>query len=276
MRILFCGVAAVALSGCSWMGFGNSSNSGYAYNNDNSGCCFGEQALSRWNFEQSASAEFGVGGTAITGSQVSTAAPAPVMALTDVDMKDAYKTGLRLGLGGSYALNPNRKIVMEASYSKAKGQEVGFGTQGGTPIFGQMTAYKSYGINAGLRQYFKPQRVPLIRSIRPYIEGRVGAERVDDISLAAIVQTVPSSPSTPTILKMYEASWVPNASGMVGFETPLLNRLTLGVETGIRYSGKLKSDNTDVAAGFNTRYAGFNNGGERLTVPVTIRGRYRF
>ncbi|MBL4869417.1 MAG: hypothetical protein JKX72_00525 [Robiginitomaculum sp.] len=280
MRILFCGVAAIALSGCSWMGFGSGQNS-HSYGNNSHGnysygCCGEGQKLSRWNFEETAGADYIVGGTAITGSQTSTTSPAPLMALTDVDMKDAYKTGFSVGLGGSYALNPNRKIVMEGTYSNAKGKDITWGTQGGGNLSGHMSDYNAYGINVGLRQYSRPVSVPLLRSVRPYVEARAGVQRVGAISLDKISQGVATSPNTPTSLNMYDRGWVPTGSAIIGFETPVFNRFTLGVESGIRYSGKLKSDNSDVAAGFNTRYAGFNNGGERYTVPVTIRGRYRF
>lgn len=280
MRILFCGVAAIALSGCSWMGFGNSSNSGYSYGNNsaksNSSCCVGGQTLSRWNIESSADVGFGVGGTAITGASVAPIVAAPSLNLVDVDMNDAYETMARVALGGSYALNPNRKITAQAFYGNADGNEVVWGQQGGVDLRGTMTDYTTYGVEAGLRQYFKPRAMPLVNSVRPYVEGRIGAAHVDGISLVNIRHVPNTSPNTPTSLAMYDGGWVPTASGLVGVETPLFNRMTLAVETGIRYSGELKSDNSDVSAGFNTRYAGFNNGGEQYSIPLTIRGRYRF
>ncbi len=276
MRILFCGVAAIALSGCSWMGFGNSANSGYSYKSSNADCCVGGQTLSRWNIEAASGADFNVGGTAITGSDVTPIVAAPSLNLVDVDMDDAYETMYRSSVGGSYALNPNRKITAQAFYSRADGNEVVWGTQGGVDLRGTMTDYKTYGVEAGLRQYFTPQRAPLVNSVRPYIEGRLGAAHVDGISLVNIRHVPNTSPNTPTSLAMYDGGWVPTASGLIGVETPLFNRMTLGIETGIRYSGELQSNNTDVNAGFNNRYAGFNNGGDRYSVPLTIRGRYRF
>ena len=275
MRIVFCGVAAIALSGCSWMGFGAGSQAGYGDGYSRAGsskpCCDGT-TLSRWNMEEGFGTDFMVGGDAITGSQ---AAPAlgPVTTLSDVSMKDAYDMGYRASLGGSYALNPNRKVTMRGTYARADGKEVVFGNQGGTALLGTMSDYKSYGLEAGLRQYFKPAKT---MPLRTYVEGQLGVSRVDNISLNNIRQTVASSPLTPTSLAMYKDSWVPTAAALVGVETPLFKRMTVGLETGLRYAGDLKADNSNVGAGFNSRYAGFNNGGNRLTVPVTIRGRYRF
>ena len=285
MRILLCGVAAVALSGCSWMGFGHgnkhqtyqSNNSSYAKSND--GCCVGGQTLSRWNVEGGVGADFIVGGTAITGDQVHPGFTGPITTVNEVSMNDAYKMGYRAELGGSYALNPNRKLTVQGFCSQAEGNEVDWGTQGANTLRGTMSDYKTYGAEAGVRQYFQPKGVPLLKSARPYVEGKLGAAYVDDISLGNITETGVANPLTPTSLAFYEGGWVPTAAGMVGVETPVFNRFTMGIETGVRYVGRPNSDNTDLnaaAPNFSRRYAGANNGGESWTVPVTIRGRYRF
>lgn len=281
MRILFCGVAAVALSGCSWMGFGAGNQGVYGAQNNHStyasgnadNCCVGGERLSRWNFEDSLEAEFIAGGDIVTGSDTHPGFGVPATAVADVKMKDMYATGYRASVGGSYALNPNRKVTAQAFYSQADGNETTWGTQGGNALRGTISDYKSYGLEAGLRQYMNPGRF-----VRPYVEGRVGVAHVDAISMNNINQPGgATSPLTPTSLAMYDSSWVPTGSALIGVETPLFKRMTVGLETGIRYSGGLKSDSTDVGGGtFNARYSGFNNGGSRLTVPVTIRGRYRF
>lgn len=290
MRILLCSVAAVALSGCSWLGLGHnhgqdqysSYGSGqYAQQATGGECCFGDKKLSRWNVEAGVGPEFIVGGDALTGSKAHSTFTGPVTVLNDVSMNDAYNTGYRAEFGGSYAMSPSRKLTGQVFYAQADGQDALLGTQNGVDLRGQFSDYKSYGVEAGLRQYFQPTGMPLIRSVRPYVEGKLGAAHVDAIGLENIRETVPSALATPTNLAMYEDAWVPTAAGMIGFETPLFNRMTVGVETGIRYTGRPGSDNTDVTStvaplDFNRRYAGANGGGDRLTVPVTIRGRYRF
>jgi hypothetical protein len=119
--------------------------------------------------------------------------------------------------------------------------------------------------------------VPLLKSVRPYLEGKVGATHLNAIRLENINEVGVANPGTPTSIAMYESGWVPTGAGMIGLETPIFNRFTMGIETGIRYAGKPNSDNSDKApATFNSRYTGANNGGERWSVPLTIRGRYRF
>ena len=286
MRILLCGVAAVALSGCSWMGLGQS-HGYYNHHSDgqfkqkkssNDGCCVGGQTLSLWNMEGGIGTEFMVGGDAITGDE---AHPNnfPTTTINNVSMNDAYNPGYRAELGGSYALSPNRKLTAHGFYAQADGNDVAWGTQGANTLRGTMSDYQSYGIEAGLRQYFQPTRMPFVKSVRPYVEGKLGVAHLDDIRLENITESGVADPRTPTSLAFYESGWVPTAAGMVGIETPVFNRFTMGLETGIRYTGRPKSDNRDLnvaAPNFNRRYAGANNGGDQFSVPVTIRGRYRF
>jgi len=279
MRILLCGVAAIALSGCSWMGFGqghkhSSHGDGQYYSKakSNDGCCVGGQTLSRWNVEGGIGTEFVVSGDAITGSQTHPGFLGPTTTINDVSMNDSYDMGYRAELGGSYAVNPNRKITVQGFYAQADGNDVAWGTQDAAVLRGQMSDYKSYGIEAGVRQYFPPNAI-----MRPYIEGKLGAAYLDDVRLENIREVVPTDPRTPTSLGLYESGWVPTAAGLIGIETPVFNRFTMGVETGIRYVGKPNSDQTDFVPGtFNARYNGANNGGDRWSVPITIRGRYRF
>ncbi len=271
MRILLLGVATVALSGCSWLGLGGnahngpSSNDGYGYyGGSGDGCC---NTLSRWNLEAAVGPEFIVGGDALTGNKVH----APAVSTTQ-KMKDIYDPGMRYELGGSYALNPNRKLTLMGSYAKAEGEQVNLGTFGGQAVTGKMGDYERWGIEAGMRQYFAPTPAPLVRSLRPYVEAKLGAANVQDIALENAMRggVAYNGGAVP----LYKSSWVPSAAGMIGVEAPIFKRATLGLETGIRYTGEAKSD-TSFLNGAHP-LGGVNNGTENWTVPVMLRGRYRF
>lgn len=279
MRILLMGASAVALSGCSWLGLGGHHNN--THNNTNTGYYHGQQTvkhnpcssqscLSRWNVEGALGPAFIVGGDALTGDQIND--NDGVATVNNVKMRQAFEDGYRAELGGSYALNPNRKITANAFYDRANGaRDVSLGTLNGNAVTGSFSDYKSYGVEMGLRQYMQPGRVPVLRSVRPYVEGKVGGAYVDDIDvLTAQGGTALFANGT----RLYEGGWVPTAAGMVGLETPVLRQMTIGLESGIRYTGKLDSDTNSLSAG--TLAAGANNGSHRWTVPVMLRGRYRF
>lgn len=271
MRLLLLGTAAVALSGCSWFGGGakhhtSTKTGSNGYYTQGGECC---KPLSRWNIEAAAGPEFLVGGTALTGEDIHVA---PGVSSTKQSMKDVYDPGVRMELGGSYALNPNRKVTLMGSYAKASGEEVNMGSYGGSSLTGEISDYKRIGIEAGMRQYFRPHRVPLVKGLRPYVEGKLGVSKVDDITLENAMYN--GAVENGGSIGVYEGGWVPTAAGMVGVEAPIFKRATVGLETGLRYTGGPKSDNTY----FDGAHAlsGVNNGGSSLTVPLMLRGRYRF
>jgi hypothetical protein len=271
MRIVLLSAAAVALSGCSWLGLGGNSGSyghdvgTYKAAKSVDGCngC----TLSRWNVEG------GVGVDDIVGGNLTRASKAEAIAgtaLTSITMDDAFDRGRRLEIGGSYAMNPNRKVSLTGYNTSANGNRVALGQQGANVVAGDVSDYDAYGLEVGLRQYALPVKAPLIKSVRPYVEARLGAAHVDDIALTNVTRGGVSAAN----IGLYDSSWVPTGAGLIGLETPVFNRFTMGVETGIRYDGKLKSDESSLAPG--TAFAGANSDGARWSVPVTLRGRYRF
>lgn len=277
MRILLLGTAAIALSGCSWLGSSGhhgtyeSSNHGYYAGGGEAkadDCC---ERLSKWNLEGAIGPEYFVGGDAITGDKINVL-PGVVTTSTKQSMKDAYDPGMRYELGGSYALNPNRKLTLMGSYAQADGERVNLGTIGANTLTGDMDDYERYGVEAGLRQYFRIRRAPIVKSVRPYVEGKLGASKVKSIGLTNA--TLGGAAFNGGNVALYRGGWVPTAAGMVGLETPLTKRSTIGVETGIRYTGVMRTDKTDLGPG--VPLAGTNNGTENWSVPIMLRGRYRF
>ena len=279
MRILLAGAAAIALSGCSFLGLGgNHDYKDYGYNAHTGDYgyqahtpapkpCQSNQCLSRWNLEAAVGPSFLVGGTAVTGDK------ANITGLNNISMNDAYKTGYRAELGGSYALNPNRKLTGNVFLDEAQSDgRKDWGTVAGQALTGSLSDYKSYGAELGLRQYFAPRRGMILKSVRPYVEGKLGAAHLDDVriqgsELGGVTFSAADVPFT-------ESGWVGTAAGMVGVETPLTKYSTIALETGVRYTQGPKSDTSVLAPGFPI--AGTNNGGSRTTIPVMLRGRYRF
>ncbi len=282
MRILMLGVAAVALSGCSFLGLGgNKANTNYTnptgYYGQNvaqkpvaNTRCHSGNCLSRWNIEGGIGASFQAGNNVLTSSRVN---PDPNSDFNSVSFSDAYDPGFRAELGGSYALAPNTKVTLFGHYEEANSDGVqNLGTIGGETLTGRLTDYQAFGGEIGLRQYFRPVNGLIVKSVRPYVEGRLGASRVDDIALRD--SDLGGTQFSATDIGLYENSWVPTAAGLVGIETPIARYTTIGLETGLRYQGGLESDTSVLSAG--SPLGGLNNNNSRLSIPLTLRGRYRF
>jgi len=228
------------------------------------------QCLARWNVEAAIGPEFNAGGgNVITGSQTHVL---PNVAINDIGFSDAYDRGWRAELGGSYALSPNRKVTATGFYSEANGNSQEIGTIDGETLTGSLSDFQTYGAELGLRQYFRPRPVPVLKSVRPYVEGRLGAARISSVELENA--QLGGAAFGAGDIDFYESDWVGSAAGLVGVETPLTRYSTIGLETGVRWTQRPGSDNSDIAPG--TALSGANNGGSRLSVPLMLRGRYRF
>jgi hypothetical protein len=232
------------------------------------GCCVGGKTLSRWNIEAGVGPEFFIGGDAISGDQINDIDGVTSQARS---FKDVYDPGIRYDLGTSYALNPNRKVTANVFYANADGEETTLGNINGEDVTGRIGDYERYGAEIGLRQYARPVGVPLLNSVRPYVEGKIGAARINDIDF---VNSDPNATALAGTTPFYEGGWVPTGAGLIGLETPVFDRFTMGVETGLRYTGVPASDTSVLSSG--VPLAGTNNGGANWSVPLQIRGRYRF
>lgn len=281
MRLIMLGTAAIALSGCSFLGLGEKkANTHYnpqtGYYGQHAATpapanrCHTGNCLARWNLEG------GVGTVLEGGKNIITASKAHNVAgqnFNSISFEKAYDPGVRVELGGSYALAPNTKVSLLGHYEKANSNaDRDWGTIGGQQLTGELTDYKAWGGELGLRQYFKPTNGIILKSIRPYVEGRAGVSKVD--SIGAVGTQLGGAVFSAAEVPLYKDSWVGTAAGLVGVETPLTRYTTIGLETGVRYQGGLKSDNSVLTAG--STLGGLNNNTGRVSIPVTLRGRYRF
>ena len=283
MRNLLLGASAITasalLSGCSFLGIGGHNDyrhydhmsANYGVQHHAPKACGAQNCLSRWNLEGGLGPAFMVDGTAVTGGDTNDGTGADIRTIS---MADAYETGYRAELGGSYALSPNTKVTALGFYTEAEDEGVlDWGTVDGEALTGRLSDYQSYGAELGLRHYFAPQRAIIVNSVRPYVEGRVGLAQVDEIDIEQ-VELGGDAFNGGQPVPFYESGLVGSAAGLVGIETPLTRYSTIALETGLRYTGKPDSDTSALGAG--NPLAGINNGGSTLTVPLMLRGRYRF
>ena len=340
MRILLCGVAAIALSGCSWLGYTNEgyangpgynpyaaqtgayynptiTNNHYSSNNhysadvydqagyeypvattypmdyDHGGQLVGNTmypAASHHVPVQRSSGQYGtqhygghnivtgenrwtvngaIGTEISTGGQIFSGESATGLAYNNLTMDEVYRPGLRAELGAARSLKGNRMLTMTGFYSKAKGEEVALQETAENTLVGKLSDHESYGAELGLRQYVS---MPMSSQYMPYVEGRIGGAYVDDISLNN-VRLSDAADTAGTNFSFIEGGWVPTGAALIGIERPISSNAMLGLETGIRYSGGLDAN---AIAPANTDLVGASQYDERWSVPISLRGRYRF
>lgn len=256
------GAAAMAASGCAYQGSsGYGSYGAYPASYQTQQTSYAPRAAYRpglqrtayvgtTRIEVEASREEFIDGEIINGETIGG------VNYNQVEYSDAYKPGYRYAAGLARDINPQTTVLAKGFYKKAEGEDpFVVGTTGIGNVNGRFSDYKSYGAELGLRRYFG---APVQSRLRPYLGATAGAAYIDDINLIG-----------PSGGPLNEAGWVPTASGMAGFEMPFTPRASFALESGVRWTGS--QDRTAVASA-----AGFGDDGSKLSVPVTLRGSFRF
>ncbi|PHR61771.1 MAG: hypothetical protein COA47_05315 [Robiginitomaculum sp.] len=189
---------------------------------------------------------------------------------------DAYNEGLRYQAGISYALSDTVEVTASGNYSKASGNIVGAGTAGVDPITAQFSDLKSYGGEIGVRKYFRNKTFATLLSpaVSPYIGASVGVQQIEaaNASLSSAGFGGIGQPANFST-QLYADSTVPTAQLTIGAEWRASRNFAIGIESGIRYTGALNAgDGTLLALGFEEA----DSHAENLTIPITLRGRFKF
>ena len=207
------------------------------------------------------SLEGGIGADFITGGNLIDAGNARLDGgqINGFSMRDAFETGTRYDVTATYPVNDNRYFTGTAYRTTYDGKTVNLPPQSGAPIAGTLSDYQAHGIEFGLRQYSPaPSGI-----IHPFVEGRIGGAYVDDIALRRGTERI----------ALFNRGWVPSASAMIGFEAPASNQFTVGMETGLRYQGRLGVITQEPTRDFT---GNARSSGSLFSAPVMLRGRYRF
>lgn len=243
----------------------------------------GGSAAMPFGFEVFGGTEFDIDGDILSREAVSPSIPplggtAGGLAGTfdTVTYGDAFSEGFAIGGATTYDISRNTTLIGSVGYSQKEGQVVPTGSftsgtfadpanptvanftpdAGATArdVQGEFTDLEQVTIEAGVRQYIGQNRV-----LRPYLGASAGFayNNAVDFTQTFVDDGSVFSPTTEFI----DSGWTPTAAGVVGAELAVGPRAAVGVETGIRWR-----DNLDV----------LNGGKDRLSIPLSLRGRLAF
>ncbi|HTL14458.1 MAG TPA: hypothetical protein VL251_05115 [Thermomonas sp.] len=132
------------------------------------------------------------------------------------------------------------------------------------PVYGRFDGYDSLALEGGYRHYFGTGKV------RPYIAGRLGATRVDDIKATF---SIPDAAITLTDVPFYDGGWMFSGGADLGLLFAVSEKASLGVEVGMRYHGDISDDDSALSG---LGLARINDTGSRTSYPVNLRLQVRF
>jgi hypothetical protein len=142
--------------------------------------------------------------------------------------------------------------------------EDGTPTSSDLAAFGRFGRLKTYGGEIGYRQYFGGGWV------KPYLAVRGGIAFTNAIRVDL---SVPDGGIALNNTPFYRSSTSGTVGGDVGVAFPLNPKLDLNVETGIRWTSKLRGDDSAIGG---LGLGNLNNAGERWDLPVRVGLAYRF
>lgn len=189
---------------------------------------------------------------------------------------DIYDNATALNFEATYGIGGGREVFGSFDYVKADEGTTQVGTAAvvnGTntvaevPVYGRFGEYKGMGVSVGVRQWFNEGG-----TFEPYIAGRIGATKIDEIRATFTVPDLTINQSLRDV-PFYDDTTVLTAGFEAGVSYKMSENVSLIAETGLRYYGKL--DGNDSAIG-GLGLASINEEGSRLVVPVTLKLRAVF
>ena len=178
---------------------------------------------------------------------------------------DVYGGGIEFHFGGGYKVNDQSEVRGLFTFQSADADMVRFGDVGPSPLYGQYSDYKSFGLDVGYRRYFAPSG----RAMRPYGEALIGAAFVDRINVKF------AAPSTNLIFNstdFYDSTAAFTWRVNFGLLYRIAQSVDLNAGLGLRHVGGLSEVDQLVGTGLEE----INNDTARLTFPIQIGLRFRF
>jgi hypothetical protein len=186
---------------------------------------------------------------------------------------DIYDQSTAFGAELAYGLDGDREVFGAVKRIQSDAGQVQVGTafvpalSASLPVFGRFSEFKSTTIEGGLRQYFDAG------TFKPYVAGRIGAAVTDEITADFTIPSAPAGGIAIRNARFYDDGTVLTAGVDVGVSFAVGETGSIGLETGLRWSGKLKDNDSSIGG---LGLARINDEGNRLAVPVMVRGRIAF
>ena len=186
---------------------------------------------------------------------------------------DVYDTPVQLGISGNYGLTNRDEVSGSFRWLHADGKTFDAGTVGfngtingvgvsaSSPFQARFDDYNEFGLGGGYKHFFDTPSP----SFHPYLGAALGVDYTDSINvdLSANGTTIANG------VNFYGAGWTWDAGLAAGFRYDVAPSFALGLETGIRYVGDLRSDHTDLHGDGGT-IDSVNNGGDRWDIPLLL------
>lgn len=182
-----------------------------------------------------------------------------------------YGNAKSYGLEVGYGLSDRSEVFLQARETSADDGRVRVGAayvpalDTELDVFGEFSSYDAYTWEVGYRHFFGDGD-----RVRPFVAARLGATETDviratfEIPDAAI--TIPDAP-------FYEKGWALSGGLEAGAQIAFTERFSMRLAAGVNYIDDLSDDDSAIAG---LGLAAINDTGSRVSVPLSITGRWDF
>jgi opacity protein-like surface antigen len=192
---------------------------------------------------------------------------------------DIYGEAASFGVEGAYGLGGGLELIGALRSITADEGQVQVGTafvpalSASLPVIGRFGEFQSLSIEGGVRQHFDRGG-----GFMPYIGGRVGVTQVDAIRASFTVPVPAGVGAEPNDIALNNVRFYDDSTAFtlgldVGASVELTPGFEISIETGLRYQSSLEDDDRDIGG---LGLAAINDEGDRLSVPLTVKGTFRF
>lgn len=182
-----------------------------------------------------------------------------------------YGAAMSLGLEAGYWLSDRSEVFLQARETSADDGRVRVGAAyvpalaTELDVFGHFSGYDAYTWEVGYRHHFGETGWA-----RPFVGARLGATETD--SIRATFQ-VPAADILIPDAPFYEKGWALSGGIEAGVTIPVSERFSMTVSGGVNYIGDLSDDDSAIAG---LGLAAINDTGSRVSVPISLSGRWDF
>ncbi|HLU91355.1 MAG TPA: hypothetical protein VKZ46_02100 [Pedomonas sp.] len=182
-----------------------------------------------------------------------------------------YDQASTVGLEFAYGFSDRSEMFGQVRQTRASEGRLMVGEayvpalQAGLPVYGTFERYEALSAEVGYRYFFGTPG-----SARPFVGGRIGATRTDDIRATF---EIPDGGITIPDAAFYEAGWVASGGLDIGVIMPVSDTFSVTLSSGVRYTSDLKDDDSAIGG---LGLARINDTGSRLSWPLALSARWDF
>jgi hypothetical protein len=182
-----------------------------------------------------------------------------------------YGNALFYGLEVGYGLNDRSEIFLQAKETSADDGRVRVGAayvpalDTELDVFGRFSSYDAYTWEVGYRYFFGDGD-----RVRPFVAARVGATETDDIRATF---EIPDAAITIQDAPFYKKDWALSGGLEAGAQIAFTERFSMRLAAGVNYIDDLSDDDSAIAG---LGLASINDTGSRVSIPLSITGRWDF